>query len=248
MVPPRRPGGETNENTFMGDITDEPSSTMTTPSAPQHRRNLSRPRPASGTTFVVERLGRAASKGAEPAPASPGGEQTSDPPSGDTRSLTEPEQRARLSALAEAQLRGPDERRLAEERSWREAIQELKGQSARLDKQLAVTLAEQEAERLRSTEVARDSEALRQRLAALERDNDRLSALLRHAEEAARERNDALLAERARSEKLSSDLNAARNRAADDKAETEELRRKLAEAERELASYRSQPWWRRLIG
>jgi len=137
---------------------------------------------------------------------------------------------------------------LAEERSWREAIQEVKGQSARLDKQLAATLAEQEAERLRSAEVARDSEALRHRLAALERDNDRLSALLRHAEEAARERNDALLAERARSEKLSSDLNAARSRAAEDKAETEELMRKLAEVEREVTSYRSQPWWRRLIG
>ena len=60
-------------------------------------------------------------------------QQSSDRLGGDTRSLTEPEQRARLSALADAQPRGPDERRLAEERSYREAIQELKGKIARLE-------------------------------------------------------------------------------------------------------------------
>jgi len=137
---------------------------------------------------------------------------------------------------------------LAEERSYREAIQELKGQTARLERQLAATLAEKEAERLRAAEAARGSEALRHRSDALERDIERLGAELREAEDAAREREDALLTERTRSEKLSFDLDAARDRAADVTAEGEELKRKLAKAERELASYRSQPWWRRLIG
>ena len=96
--------------------------------------------------------------------------------------------------------------------------------------------------------MVRASESLRHRSDALERDIDRLGAGLREAEHAGREREDALLAEKTRSEKLSLDLDAARDRAADVTAEREELKRKLAKAERELASYRSQPWWRRLIG
>ena len=220
-----------------------------TGSASENRQSFSRQRRASGKTFVVERVGRASKGGEESAPAiPPEQQQSSDRLAGDTRSLTEPEQRTRLSALADAQRRGPDERRLAEERSYREAIQELKGQTARLERQLAATLAEKEAERLRAAEAARGSEALRHRSDALERDIERLGAELREAEDAAREREDALLTERTRSEKLSFDLDAARDRAADVTAEGEELKRKLAKAERELASYRSQPWWRRLIG
>ena len=116
-----------------------------------------------------------------------------------------------------------------------------------MEKEISATLAEKETEQLRAAEVARNSEALRHRSNALEQDVDRLSAALREAEDAARERDDALLADRTRSEKLSSDLNAARDRAANANAEREELMRKLAKAEREIASYRSQPWWRRLI-
>jgi len=224
-------------------MSDEPGA------APANRQPLSRQRRASGKAFVVERVGRASKKGEEAAPPiPPEQQQSSDRLGGDTRSLTEPEQRARLSALADAQRRGPDERRLAEERSYREAIDELKGQTARLERQLAATLAEKEAERLRAAEAARGSEALRHRSDALERDIERLGAELREAEDAAREREDALLTERTRSEKLSFDLDAARDRAADVTAEREELKRKLAKAERELASHRSQPWWRRLIG
>jgi hypothetical protein len=124
----------------------------------------------------------------------------------------------------------------------------LKGKIARLESQLAVTLAEKEVERLRFAELARGSDALRHRSDALGRDIDRLGAALREAEDTAREREGALLAERTRSEKLSLDLDAARDRAADATAEREELTRKLAKAERELASYWAQPWWRRLIG
>jgi chromosome segregation ATPase len=217
--------------------------------APAKRQGPSRQRRASGKGFVVERVGRASKGDQEAAPAiPPEQQQSSDRLGGDTRSLTEPEQRARLGVLADAQRRGPDERRLAEERSYREAIQELKGQTARLEGQLAATLAAKEAERLRAAEVVRASESLRHRSDALERDVDRLGAALREAEHKAREREDALLAERTRSENLSSDLAAARKQAADATAERVELKRKLAEAERELAAYSSQPWWRRLIG
>jgi hypothetical protein len=217
--------------------------------APADRQSISTQGRASGKAFAVERVGRASKGGKEAAPAiSPEQQQTSVCLGGDSRSLTEPEQRARLSALADAQRRVPDERRLAEERSYREAIRELKGQTARLEGQLAATLAEKEAERLRAAEVVRTSEALRHRSEALERDIHRLGACLREAEHAARQREDALLAERTRSEKLSLDLEAARKLAADDTAEREELKRKLAEADRELASYLSQPWWKRLIG
>ena len=217
--------------------------------APAKRQGPSRQRRASGKAFVVERVGRASKGGEEAAPPiPPEQQQSSDRLGGDTRSLTEPEQRARLSALADAQRRGPDERRLAEERSYREAIDELKGQTARLERQLAATLAEKEAERLRAAEVARGSESLRHRSEALEGDNDRLRAALRKAEDAAREREDALLAERTRSEKLSLDLDAARNRTADAIAERDELTRKLAKAEREQAFFWTQPWWRRLFG
>src|SRR5215203_2052827 len=226
----------------LADMSDEPGP------APAKRQGPSRQRRASGKGFVVERVGRASKGGQEAAPAiPPEQQQSSDRLAGDTRSLTEPEQRTRLSALADAQRRGPDERRLAEERSYREAIQELKGQTARLESQLAVTLAGKEAERLRVAELARGSDALRHRSDALGRDIDRLGAALREAEDTAREREGALLAERTRSEKLSSDLDAARDRAADAIAEREELTRKLAKAERELASYWAQPWWRRLI-
>src|SRR3954471_24217791 len=218
-------------------------------SAPDNRQSFSRQRRASRKAFVVERVGRASKGGEESAPQIPPVQQrSSDPIGGDTRSLTEPEQRARLSALADAQRREPDERRSAQERSYREVIQELKGQTARLERQLAATLGEKEAERRRAAEAARRSEALRHKSDALQRDIDRLSAALREAEHAAREREDALLAERTRSEKLSSDVDAARDRAADLTAEREELMRKLAKAERELVSYWSQSWWRRLIG
>jgi chromosome segregation ATPase len=230
-----------------GDMNDKPSPIAG--SAPEERQSRFRQRRATGKALVVERVGRASKGREEAAPVvPPEQQQSSDRLGGDTRSLTEPEQRARLSALADAQRRGPDERRLAEERSYREAIQELKGKIARLESQLAVTLAEKEAERLRVAELARGSDALRHRSDALGRDIDRLGAALREAEDTAREREGALLAERTRSEKLSLDLDAARDRAADATAEREELTRKLAKAERELASYWAQPWWRRLIG
>ena len=217
-------------------------------SAPAKRQSIFTPRRASGTAFVVERLGRASKGGEKAAPAiPPEQEQSSDRLGGDTRSLTEPEQRARLSALADAQRRGPDERRFAEERSYREAMEELKGETSRLERQLAATLAEKKAERLRAAEIARASESLRHRSEALERENDRLRAALREAEDASREREAALLEERTRSDELSVDLDAARNLAADATTEREEFKRKLAEAERELASC-PQPWWRRLIG
>lgn len=217
--------------------------------APVKRHGPSGQRRASGKALVVERVGRASKGGEKAAPAVlPEQQQNSDQPDGDTRSLTEPEQRARLSALADAHRRGPDERRFAEERSYREIIEELTRQTARLERQLAATLAETEAERLRAAEAARATEALRHKSDALERDIDRLRAALREAEDAARAREDALVAERTRSEELSLDCDAARNRAADANAEREELTHKLAQAERELASYWSQPWWRRLIG
>ena len=226
-------------------MSDEPSSI--TGAAPERRRSFIKQRRDSANAFVVERVGRASPGAAVTAPVISAEQQSFAPPSGETRSLTEPEQRARLTALAEAQRRGPDERRLGEERSYREAIQELKGKTAHLEKRISATLVEKEAEQLRAAEVARNSEALRHRSDALQRDIDRLSAALREAEDAARARDDALLVERTRSEKLSSDLDAARDRAANANAERDELMRKLAKAERELASYRSQPWWRRLI-
>src|SRR5215203_6488682 len=122
-------------------MSDE-GSPMTGP-APEKRQSFSRQRRPSGKAFVVERVGRASKGGAESAPANAKEQQQSSAQlGGDNRSLTEPEQRARLSALANAQRRRPDERQLAEERSYREAIQELKGQTARLERQLAATLAE----------------------------------------------------------------------------------------------------------
>ena len=62
--------------------------------APANRQPLSRLRRSSGKAFVVERVGRA-SRGEEAAPAvAPEQQQSSDRLGGDTRSLTEPEQRA----------------------------------------------------------------------------------------------------------------------------------------------------------
>src|SRR5215210_7493014 len=110
--------------------------------APEERQSRFRQRRATGKPLVVERVGRASKGREESAPViPPEQEQSADRLGGDTRSLTEPEQRARLSALADAQRRGPDERRFAEERSYREAMEELKGQTSRLERQLAVNLA-----------------------------------------------------------------------------------------------------------
>src|SRR5215213_5311382 len=124
-----------------GDMNDKP--TPIAGSAPEERQSRFRQRRATGKAFVVERVGRASKGREESAPVvPPEQQQSSDRLGGDTRSLTEPEQRARLSALADAQRRGPDERRNV---YYREAIQELKGKIARLESQLAVTLAEKEA-------------------------------------------------------------------------------------------------------
>ena len=217
-------------------------------SAPEERQSRFRQRRATGKALVVERVGRASKGREETAPVvPPEQQQSSDRLGGDTRSLTEPEQRARLSTLADAQRRGPDERRLAEERSYREAIQELKGKIARLEKRPAVTLARRKLNGFASQSWPGVPTRCGTGLTLLD-DIDRLGAALREAEDTAREREGALLAERTRSEKLSLDLDAARDRAADATAEREELTRKLAKAERELASYWAQPWWRRLIG